>query len=627
MLGAARLLTPLILAFSLSLAVAQGQPLDPLKNTLAEIEQQAGAAKKSIESEKDNPKALSTARLGLQASRVQLVALRKEIQTALQEAKTDLEVLGETSDKGTESETIQNLRSSLNEKISELQGLSLRAIAAEQLIADVQSAAGQQLRGHFVESVFARSPVLFTENTLALASEGFASQAGNAQTYLSDWWRQQTKERTLTRSLVLGFGALVAFWILTVPLRSFIGDRVWRRFTPLEISAPRRSAIALTRASTRIVLAAIAIFVIHQTSMVTGLISEDTAHLSVSVAQAFLVVFIAHAISRAILAPERSVWRLVPLSDPDAGLAHKWIVTAASLFAADQIFKAIWQSNENYVSLISLQTLMVALLLSAMSVWAYRAYKNAPTATHIAGEGNENFNWPLIITVCLSVTTITASMFSYAPLARYIIEKSIFLSLLAGYLFLFRSFFQSWILLAVERLIFGSVRTAPDPNDVVAFWTRLSVDFLLLIFAAPVALYILGVDWPEIGGLALLAVSDFSIGALQISPINFLYALLLFSLLLLLTRFIQRLLEKSILPNTRLNPGVRHSLKALIGYAGLIIAAFAAISTLGFDLSSLALIAGALSVGIGFGLQSIVNNFVSGLILLFERPSKLGIGS
>ena len=73
-----------------------------------------------------------------------------------------------------------------------------------------------------------------------------------------------------------------------------------------------------------------------------------------------------------------------------------------------------------------------------------------------------------------------------------------------------------------------------------------------------------------------------------------------------------------------MDTSVRQSITQVLGYVGLIIALMASISAVGFDLTNLALIAGALSVGIGFGLQSIVSNFVSGLILLFERPIKVG---
>jgi len=70
--------------------------------------------------------------------------------------------------------------------------------------------------------------------------------------------------------------------------------------------------------------------------------------------------------------------------------------------------------------------------------------------------------------------------------------------------------------------------------------------------------------------------------------------------------------------------GVRNSIRTMVGYAGLALAGLVGVSSAGLDMSNLALIAGGLSLGIGFGLQNVVSNFVSGLILLAERPFKAG---
>ena len=100
--------------------------------------------------------------------------------------------------------------------------------------------------------------------------------------------------------------------------------------------------------------------------------------------------------------------------------------------------------------------------------------------------------------------------------------------------------------------------------------------------------------------------------------------MLLFIGLVFLTRVFQRWLRDGMMAPARMDAGIANSVDQAVGYSGIALAALLAVSYAGFDITNLAIVAGALSVGIGFGLQSIVNNFVSGLILLVERPIKVG---
>lgn len=118
--------------------------------------------------------------------------------------------------------------------------------------------------------------------------------------------------------------------------------------------------------------------------------------------------------------------------------------------------------------------------------------------------------------------------------------------------------------------------------------------------------------------------TGFQIGNISISLMGLLTGVLLFVIGYLLTRWFQNWLDNSVMARGRVDSGVRNSIRTVIGYVGLCLAALVGISAAGFNMSNLALIAGGLSLGIGFGLQNIVQNFVSGLILLAERPFKVG---
>ncbi len=101
-------------------------------------------------------------------------------------------------------------------------------------------------------------------------------------------------------------------------------------------------------------------------------------------------------------------------------------------------------------------------------------------------------------------------------------------------------------------------------------------------------------------------------------------AIAFFVIVIVLTRLLQRWLEKEVMPYTAIEPSLQLSIVTILGYIGFIVAIVLALGEIGIDPQKIALVAGALSVGIGFGLQSIVSNFVSGLILLAERPIRVG---
>ena len=154
-------------------------------------------------------------------------------------------------------------------------------------------------------------------------------------------------------------------------------------------------------------------------------------------------------------------------------------------------------------------------------------------------------------------------------------------------------------------------------------WLRLLVNLALWIGVALLVLDIWGIG--EVTADILRYFTEgFQVAGLTIVPSQLLWAILALAVLLTLTRWLKGRLNSKWLTQTRMESSAREALVTTFGYVAVALSVIMALSVAGIQFTNLAIIAGALSVGIGFGLQNVVNNFVSGIIMLVERPVRTG---
>src|SRR6185312_9605413 len=160
--------------------------------------------------------------------------------------------------------------------------------------------------------------------------------------------------------------------------------------------------------------------------------------------------------------------------------------------------------------------------------------------------------------------------------------------------------------------------------DQLGLAVSVCLNVMIVVVFLPLILLMWGFQPGDIQAWGYTLATGVTIGSTTISVTGILSGIVVFVIGYFLTRWFQGWLDGSVMARGKVDTGVRNSIRLAVGYAGVALAGLVGISAAGIDLSSLALVAGALSLGIGFGLQNVVSNFVSGLILLAERPFKGG---
>ncbi|WP_338242151.1 mechanosensitive ion channel family protein [Aurantiacibacter hainanensis] len=216
----------------------------------------------------------------------------------------------------------------------------------------------------------------------------------------------------------------------------------------------------------------------------------------------------------------------------------------------------------------------------------------------------------------LVVATVVAAVLGYVTLALDVFAASVAsIAILAVAVFMHRS-----LRLVFELLADNTFRTYRKVLRLLPIFTG----FLIAVATLPLFAIVWGYRAQEIGDaiVALQTVVEFGDITLSIGD-AFKFGIV-FVAGFLITKWLQRFVRTAVLPQTGVDVGASAAIVTGIGYIGIMLAAVIAIASTGLDLTSLAFVFGALSVGIGFGLQKVVENFTSGVLLLIERPIREG---
>lgn len=360
----------------------------------------------------------------------------------------------------------------------------------------------------------------------------------------------------------------------------------------------------------------------------------------------FVSAFIA-ALAACLLVPHRPSWRLLNIDDT-AALRLRWFAWGAAgltwlTVLLREINRAARTSQVSTVTLDGLVALTYVALIMAMLATLTRLHRRRAAEAALAEQQADaspgaklpraaRSGWLVLARLGGHLTVLAAllaTLLGYLNFAMFVAQQMVWITVVVLAISLLTRFADdlSLWLLAPDSAFGRTLRLSTGVQP-----ARLEQAGVLLSAVLRVGLVLLGIvavvaQFGNLGalyGLADTLEAGLKIGGQSLRPSAVFWAVLVLVLGLALMKALQQWLVDTYLPKTGLDIGARNSISTVARYLGIVLAVLWALATLGIGFEKLALLASALSVGIGFGLQAITQNFVSGLILLAERPVKIG---
>ncbi len=519
-----------------------------------------------------------------------------------------------------EDAKVAEARGRLLQELSTIQGqlsqAQLATVRAQNLLSDI----GRLEQGRLTAFMLSRGPTpLKPAVWLAAGKEAMAA----VETTLAEpgaWWARVVAQDLDETAGVAGISLLVFSVILAWPLRRWIIRRWGAVADETEPSYARRIVVAGTTGLAEVLLPSIALAALIGVAELTAPSDSDFFVTLVRATGVSLILFsVVAGLADAALSPRLPAWRIVPVTTLGARrlatriwlLAGLIAITTIAYYAAS---KDTGPSDEFVAVLMFVRN--VALCVLFLPMLSLRNWLE-PGAQPRSGF------WPAMrmLLAVIVLATPFLSLAGYASLSILIVRALVLSIAMTGGALLLRAALHEGLLLMMRP---GRGAEATASSGRLTFWINILLDIVLWPPVAYLLLVTLGLSPALLNVWIGTVLTGIQIGEVTLSPFDVAMAALVMVFGLLLVSWGKRWLGERVMPHTRFDVGLQNSVTAGFGYVGAIIVIMLAVLALGIDLSNLAIVAGALSVGIGFGLKTVVENFVAGILLLIERPIKVG---
>ncbi|RMD47218.1 MAG: mechanosensitive ion channel family protein [Alphaproteobacteria bacterium] len=604
---------------------------------MAAWEDLASRAESVLASGEASNEALAELRGQLVAMRDQLKAQRDAAVARAEPIRKQLEALGPPPAEG-ESEPVEvaTQRAELTRRLKEAEAPARTAEAALQRAEGLIGQIDRLVAERRARALLARGPVPVDPTLWWPAAAALTEVVSRAVQEALSPLGSEIRRREVLDALPAVMVLLVVALVLLV-----VGRRWLRRFTPLGRLAARppsgaapMAARALLRAGD-LALPALGVIAAAQAVALSGILELRSAALVTALRDGALLLVAGLWLARELTGGEIAA-TVLPGAEPAERAAVRRALSllagAAALWALLARIDVLGEIGAEHMAVLRFPLLLLGGVgLARLGQLLLRVSRRAVHARASGGEEEEaEEGAPAEGSPRLTVLRLLG-------LASLLLGVAAPLAALAGY----GNLASAAELPAIRSLgvLGAAVVIHRELLDLYAFLARLGggaaeaeagrltgalLALALALGVVPLLALVWGASPEDLAAAWRALIEGVRIGETTISFGAFVTFAVIFVVGYTLTRVVQGVLRGSILPSTRLDRGAQSALVTGTGYVGIFLSALAAITAAGIDLSSLAIVAGALSVGIGFGLQAIVSNFVSGIILLIERPIKEG---